>query len=113
MHKFLITLLFLSSVFTSFANAEPVYIHVNDMSLVKYQATKDNKIYFRNLSQFNSDVTGCCYAFYLDISTDFGKAAWSTMLMKMASKQDLYLYVTESRPPRQGAPAQIIQIGNW
>ena len=114
MRIFLITFLFLSGFFTSFANAEAVYVHVKDMSLISYQQVKDDdRIYFRNLNQFNPDVSGCCYAFYLDVSTDFGKAAWSTMLMKMASRQDLYLYVTESRPSTSGAPAEIVQVGNW
>ncbi len=89
------------------------YVHVNDMSLVDYQMVSNGKVYFRNLNEFNSSVTGCCYAFYIDTSTDYGKSTWSTMLMKMATKQDLYLYVDESNPPTGGNAALISHIGNW
>lgn len=89
------------------------YVHVDDMSKIEYQLTADGKVYFRNLNSFNPAVTGCCYAFYLDTTTDFGKSAWSTILMKMASKQDLYMYVDREDPPTSGAPVQIDHIGNW
>ncbi|NRF28945.1 hypothetical protein [Vibrio coralliilyticus] len=95
--------------------AAPVYVHVSDMSKIKYQVVSDKggRVFFRNLNEFNSSVTGCCYAFYLDITTDYGKSAWSTMLMKMASQKNLYLYVSESNPPTSGAPAEVTHIGNW
>ncbi|MCC2521156.1 hypothetical protein [Vibrio coralliilyticus] len=100
-------------LFSSFVKAAPVYVHVSDMSKIKYQLVGDGRVYFRNLNEFNSSVTGCCYAFYLDITTDYGKSAWSTMLMKMASQKNLYLYVSESNPPTSGAPAEVTHIGNW
>jgi len=92
---------------TAHSAGEATYVHVSDMSLIHYQLTGDGKVYFRNLNSFNNAVTGCCYAFYLDTTTPYGKSAWSTILAKMATKQNLYLYVTESNPPTSGAPAQI------
>ena len=107
------TILFLNIFFSNSAFCAPTYIHVSDMSLVQYQLTADGNVYFRNLNAFNSTVTGCCYAFVLDTTTPYGKSAWSIILMKMASKQDLYLFVSDSNPPTSGAPARIDQVGNW
>ena len=103
----------IGALYTASAYSDPTYIYVNDMSLVHYQLVADGKVYFRNLNSFNSAVTSCCYAFVLDTTTPFGKSAWSTILTKMATKQDLYLYVTESNPPTSGAPAKIGHLGNW
>lgn len=95
------------------AFCDPGYIHVTDMSQVDYQVVSGGKVYFRNLNLFKENVTGCCYAFYLDTTTDFGKIAWSTILTKMTTKSDLYLYVSEMNPPTSGNPAQVTHLGNW
>lgn len=95
------------------AGAAAVYVHVTDMSQLSYQMTADGVVYLRNLNAFNAEVTGCCYAFMLDTTTPFGKSAWATMLMKMASKGSLYIRVSESNPPTSGAPASVDQVGNW
>ena len=105
--------LFCMGIFSNAAFSAGMYIHVPDMSKIKYQLTSDGHVYFRNLNEFNNQVTGCCYAFYLDTSTTFGKSAWSTILMKMASKKDLYMYVQKNDPPTSGDPVPINHIGNW
>ncbi len=89
------------------------YVYVSDMSKVDYQVVSGGKVYFRNLNSFDDSVTGCCYAFYLDTTTDFGKIAWSTILTKMTTQSDLYLYVSEKNPPKSGNPAQVEHLGNW
>ena len=89
------------------------YITINDMSELKYQMLSDGRVYFRNLNAFDSSATGCCYAFYLDTTTGYGKSAWSTILMKIASKGRLILHVDEVSPPSQGNPVQIDQVGEW
>ncbi len=91
----------------------PTYVHVSDMSKVHYQLYSNGFVYFRNLNDFNSNVTGCCYAFGLDTTTPYGKSAWSTILMKMASKSSLSLYVSDATPPTSGAPATVDHLGNW
>jgi len=96
-----------------FAHAGGAYVHITDMSQVQYMLTGDGKVYFRNLNQFSSQVTGCCYAFVLDTTTGYGKSAWSVILMKMASKSSLSMYVSETNPPASGNPAVIDHIGNW
>lgn len=100
-------------LFTAFAQAEAGYVHVTDMSKVHYQLMGDGKVYLRNLHSFRTGVTGCCYAFVLDTTTPYGKSAWSVILMKMASKSPLSLYVTDFNPPTSGAPAKITNLGNW
>ena len=99
--------------FSVSANSAPAYVYVNDMSLLSYQLVADGNVFFRNLNTFNPSVTGCCYAFVLNKSTPAGKSQWATILMKMATKQPLNLYVTESNPPTSGAPAIVDHLGNW
>ena len=98
---------------SSYAHSAPTYVHINDMSLLQYQLTADGNVYFRNLNSFNSTVTGCCYAFVLNTTTPYGKSAWAIILLKMATKQPLSLYVTESNPPTSGTPAVVDHMGNW
>ncbi len=101
------------SLYIPYSYAEAGYIHVTDMSQVHYQLVGDGKVYFRNLNVFNNTVTGCCYAFVLDTTTPYGKSAWSVILMKMASKLPLFLYVTDYNPPTHGNPAVVDHLGNW
>jgi len=107
----LIALIFFLGASLSHAGAG--YIHVSDMSKVDYQLVGDGKVYFRNLNEFNSAATGCCYAFALDTTTPYGKSAWSVILMKMASQKPLSLYVQNYTPPTSGNPAMIDHLGNW
>ncbi|ABE55217.1 hypothetical protein Sden_1934 [Shewanella denitrificans OS217] len=101
------------SLYISHAYAGPGYIHVSDMSQVHYQLVGDGNVYFRNLNTFNNTATGCCYAFILDTTTPYGKSAWSVILMKMATKAPLSLYVSDYNPPTSGNPATIDHLGNW
>ncbi len=111
----IIIILFAYSVFflSNTAYSEGTYVYVTDMSRIKYQIVSDGRVYFRNLNEFNGSVTGCCYAFYLDLTSIFGKTTWSTILFKMATKGDMYLWVNESNPPTHGNPAAISHTGNW
>ncbi|WP_141229373.1 hypothetical protein [Cellvibrio mixtus] len=111
MKKSMLFLFFLCSV--KFAYADGTYVYVEDMSRLHYQLTSDGNVYFRNLNQFNNQVTGCCYAFVLDTTTPYGKSAWSVILMKVASKGSLSMYVSEANPPTSGNPATIDHLGNW
>ncbi|MES1190000.1 MAG: hypothetical protein ABUS47_02850 [Steroidobacter sp.] len=105
-------MLIATGLFASNANAAPLYIYVPDMSQLQYQMTADGRVYFRNLNAYNNTVTGCCYAFYLDTTTPYGKSAWSLMMMKMATGAGLHLYVSNANPTDSN-PATIDQVGNW
>mgnify|MGYP001544293241 CR=1 FL=1 len=116
MYKLMLTILLIAT--SSYGFCDGGYVHVDDMSKLDYQLVSSGQVYFRNLNEFKriggtEPVTGCCYAFYLDTTTEFGKSAWSTILMKMASGGDLYMYVTETNPPTSGSPAKIDHLGNW
>ena len=105
-------------IFSTLGYCEAGYVYINDMSKVHYQLVSSGRVYFRNLNEFqrvggSEPVTGCCYAFYLDTTTEFGKSAWSTIMLKMASGGDLYMYLTETNPPTHGNPAEVNHLGNW
>jgi hypothetical protein len=72
------------------ASAED-WITVNDMSQVNWQITPSGRVYFRNLNEFRSDALACCYNYYLDTTTDTGKALWSVVLTKMTTSSKLIL----------------------
>lgn len=116
-NKRALTFLYCQFLFVLFsplhAFGAPAYVYVNDMSKIDYQLVGNGWVYFRNLNSFDTQFTGCCYAFYLDTTTEYGKSAWSVILMKMASAAPLYLHVTESNPPTSGNPAYVDHLGNW
>lgn len=56
---------------------------ISNMSQLKYQIYNE-KVWIRNMNEFDSSWLGCCYAYYIDITTNEGKALWSTMLAKIA-----------------------------
>lgn len=102
------------SLLAPMANASnAAWIYIDDMSKLEYQLTNDGRLYFRNLNEFNPDVTGCCYAFYLDTATNYGKSAWALILMKMASGGGLTLRVYNDSPPPSGAPERVDYMGEW
>lgn len=111
--KYLACILGIATALTGNVQAAAKYIYIDDMSKVQFQLLSNNEVYFRNLHAFDASVTGCCYAFRLDLNSEYGKNAWSTILMKMASKEKLYLHVSESNPPTSGNPAVIDHLGIW
>jgi hypothetical protein len=96
-----------------FASAAGKYVYIDDVSKLKYQMGSDGSVWFRNLNEFDGSVTGCCYAFYLNTTTPYGRSAWALILSKMALATGLYVYVSETNPPTSGNPASIDQVGNW
>jgi len=70
------------------------WFHVPDTSQLKYVAGNDSKIYLRNLSQFDSTVLGCCYNYWIDVSTPGGQAIWATLLTKIQSAQGIWIFVS-------------------
>jgi len=68
------------------------WFKVTDASQIQY-LTGSPQIYLRNLNTFDSTVLGCCYNYWIDISTDAGKAAWATLLAKMQTQQPIWIYL--------------------
>jgi hypothetical protein len=110
----IVTLLTISTIlFSNAAHSEGAYVYVDDMSKLSYQMLKPGIVYFRNLNSFNKDVTGCCYAFYLDINSNYGNGAWAVIQAQMLIKGPLYLHVTKKDPPAFGDPAIVDHFGMW
>jgi len=60
---------------------------VNDPSTIKF-AVQDNKVYFRNLNDYDSAWLPCCYNYYIDLTTEGGKAQFATFLsFRLAGKK--------------------------
>ena len=70
------------------------WFQVPDSSQLKYVVGNDSKVYLRNLNQFDSTVLGCCYNYWIDLSTAAGRAQWATLLAKIQSGQEVWIFVT-------------------
>jgi len=68
-------------------------VTVPDSSLISWQMDASGKVWLRNLDQFNSTFLGCCYNYYIDLTTVDGKAKWATMLTYIASGKPLIFFV--------------------
>jgi len=67
------------------------WVEVDDASKLLWQMNASGTVYFRNLNEFDSGQTGCCYAYYLDTTTPGGKSIWSTILAKIAAHKRITL----------------------
>ncbi len=69
------------------------WFKVNDASQIQYLIGSP-QIYLRNLNAFDSSVLGCCYNYWIDVSTDGGKAQWATLLAKIEARESIWIYVS-------------------
>lgn len=83
------------------------YVLVPNMSTLKWQEAS-NRVYLRNLNDYDATFLGCCYSFWVDITTDEGKAQWSAMLTRMATGGRLYIGVTSKT-----TSSVVTYIGDW
>jgi hypothetical protein len=83
--------LFIGIAFSVDARAD-YWFKVNDASQIQY-LIGGPQIYLRNLNTFDSTVLGCCYNYWIDVSTDAGKATWATLLAKIQAQQPIWLYI--------------------
>lgn len=77
-----------------------------DASKVQF-AIMGGKIYFRNLNVFNPDWAGCCYNYYIDLTTDEGKSMYAYFMTQYAGRGRVVFWRDSV------APGPIQQIGNW
>ncbi|WP_298773630.1 hypothetical protein [uncultured Shewanella sp.] len=96
-----------SLLFSSNAGASD-WVTITDMSQLKYQI-KDGQVWLRNVNEFNESWLGCCYAYYIDITADEGKAIWSAMLAQMAMGKPYNIGVVD----KSVNGSKIIMSGNW
>ena len=66
-------------------------IVINDPSNLLY-AVQDGKVYLRNLNTYASDWLPCCYNYWIDLSTDNGKAMFSALLAHKLSGKRLSIW---------------------
>ena len=78
----------------------------DNASLVQF-SIYGGKLYFRNLHAFNPEWAGCCYNYYIDLTTDEGKSIYAYFMLQYANRARVVLW-RESI-----TPGPIQQIGNW
>lgn len=83
-------------------------LQVNDASQLKWSIYA-GKAYFRNFNEIEGSWQGCCYAYYIDLSTDEGKAMFSVFLTRNAARQPITFWVVD----KTANPSQIAQVGDW
>jgi hypothetical protein len=83
-------LLIIALIFTGKVSAA-TWVEVDDASKLLWQMNSGGIVSFRNLNEFDSAQTGCCYAYYLDTTTPGGKTIWSTILAKIAAHKRITL----------------------
>lgn len=89
--------------------AAPDRLANNDASQVQFTVNASGPptyVYFRNFDSFGAGWLGCCGPYFIDISTEGGKAQFYTFLAAYLSKQKIVIYVEKNG----GA---ILQIGNF
>ena len=75
------------------------WFEVIDTSQLKYLVASDSHVYLRNLNQFDSTVLGCCYNYWIDVSTTSGQAMWATLLAKIQTQQSIWIFVSSQTAP--------------
>lgn len=53
------------------------------------------RLYFRNLNEFGDGWKPCCYSYWIDLSTDSGKAQFSLLLTFYSSGRPFSIYKTD------------------
>jgi hypothetical protein len=93
-----LSVLLLGTTFSPQSRAD-YWFKVNDASLIQFLNDGGTRIYLRNLDSFDSTVLGCCFNYWIDLSTDAGKAAWTTILERRRQHEEIWLYLvgTSSR----------------
>ena len=81
---------------------------VDDASRLKWSISS-GKVYFRNFNEIDATWQGCCYVYYIDLSTDEGKAMFSLFLTRHSARQPLNFWVAN----KTANPTPIGQMGDW
>lgn len=71
------------------------FVHISNASQLKWQITDSNKVYLRNLNDFDSTFLACCYNYWIDLATEAGKAYWVTLQIKIAAGVEVDLGVAD------------------
>ncbi|KRA61533.1 hypothetical protein ASD79_05275 [Caulobacter sp. Root655] len=77
------------------AHAAAESLVVPDASVLQYGVSYDAKVYFRNLNQVDASWLGCCYNYWIDVSTDTGRAQFSAFLTAKASHSRIVFFIAD------------------
>ncbi|MBW8858562.1 MAG: hypothetical protein JF570_02190 [Caulobacter sp.] len=81
---------------------------VPDASVVKYVVDLGGKVYLRNLNEVDPTWAGCCSNFWMDITTDVGRAQFSAFLTARAIHQRIMFYVSS-----KAGPVAFLHVGDF
>ncbi len=73
-------------------------VQISDASQIKFLIS-DNKVFLRNLDQFDSNWLGCCYNYWFDLTTETGKSHYAYFLLRYASGESIDLIVNDVAQP--------------
>jgi hypothetical protein len=84
------------------------YLPVSDASRILFAIGPGNAVYLRNLNELDSTWLGCCQSYYIDTSTDIGKAQFSDFLSAVMSHAPISFYLASKT-----AGGAFIQVGKF
>ncbi|GAA0463896.1 hypothetical protein GCM10009096_00460 [Parasphingorhabdus litoris] len=73
-------------------------VQVSDASQIKFLVS-DNKVFLRNLDQFDSSWLSCCYNYWFDLTTETGKSHYAYFLLRKASGEAIHFLVIDKTQP--------------
>jgi hypothetical protein len=71
---------------------------VPDASVLQY-GVQDGRVYIRNINVVDPTWLPCCYNYWIDLSTDNGRAQFSAFLSAKVSRQRIVFYVSSKATP--------------
>lgn len=77
---------------------------IEDPTTLKF-TVQDNRVYLRNLNDYDAAWLPCCINYYIDLSTDYGRAMFSTILSFRLAKQRVVLFKDD---PSVAGPIAIV-----
>lgn len=83
------------------------HVTINDASTLKWQLYQ-SKVWFRNLDIHDSTFLGCCYNYWIDLTTDEGKAMWSAVLSAMHAADSIVVGVQSKTSSNQ-----VVSVSKW
>lgn len=96
----------LASGSTAHAAAESLV--VPDASILQYGVNNDGKVYFRNLNQVDAGWMGCCYNYWIDLSTETGRGQFSAFLTAKASHSRIAFFIAD-----KSVASPFIMVGDF
>jgi hypothetical protein len=84
------------------------YVGIADASLISFAVTAGDKVFLRNLNEFNSSWHGCCAYYWFDLATPTGQAQFATLLTAIAQKKYLAIYIASA-----STGGEIAQVGHF